>query len=233
MIEDCWYKEVCNKEDCSNGCIRYIEMKYLIENSNLPKKRCNPDRLTLYPQECDYDAFVELQQIKDNIVQFVEDGQNLYIASHYTGNGKTTWSIKLMLKYFDEIWAGNGLKVRGIFVNVPTLLNKIKANISDKDPKVDELLANLTTADLVVWDDIGSDNLSQYDHAQLLSYIDQRVVDEKANIFTGNTLDTEMTKAVGERLKSRIWNNSKVIIFYGEDRRDNKYGSGTDNSQNN
>lgn len=229
MIEDCWYKSVCNYKDCSNGCIRYIEMKYLIENSNLPKKRCNPERLALYPQECDHTAFTILQGIKDNIVQFVEEGQNLYIASHYTGNGKTTWAIKLMLKYFDEIWAGNGLRVRGVFVNVPTLLNKIKANISEKDPKVDELLSNLTTADLVIWDDIGSDALSQYDHAQLLSYIDQRVVDEKANIFTGNTLDAEMTKAVGERLKSRIWNNSKVIIFYGEDRRDNKYDGTTDN----
>ena len=204
-------------------------MKYLIENSNLPKKRCNPERLALYPQECDHTAFTILQGIKDNIVQFVEEGQNLYIASHYTGNGKTTWAIKLMLKYFDEIWAGNGLRVRGVFVNVPTLLNKIKANISEKDPKVDELLYNLTTADLVIWDDIGSDALSQYDHVQLLSYIDQRVVDEKANIFTGNTLDAEMTKAVGERLKSRIWNNSKVIIFYGEDRRDNKYDGTTDN----
>lgn len=229
MIEDCWYKSVCNYKDCSNGCIRYIEMKYLIDNSNLPKKRCNPERLALYPQECDHTAFTILQGIKDNIVQFVEEGQNLYIASHYTGNGKTTWAIKLMLKYFDEIWAGNGLRVRGVFVNVPTLLNKIKANISEKDPKVDELLYNLTTADLVIWDDIGSDALSQYDHAQLLSYIDQRVVDEKANIFTGNTLDAEMTKAVGERLKSRIWNNSKVIIFYGEDRRDNKYDGTTDN----
>ena len=218
MQEDCWYKTVCSQKDC-DVCIRYAEMKHLVETSNLPKARCSVDKLTLYPQDCDLEAFEQLQQIKDDIVGFVERGENLYIVSHTTGNGKTTWSIKLMMKYFDKIWAGNGMRVRALFVNVPTLLNKMKQNISNKDPKIEELMHNLPKVDLVVWDDICGAQLSQYDYSQLLSFIDERVVNGKANIYTGNTLREEMPRVVGDRLTSRIWNLSTIIEFYGEDRR--------------
>ena len=218
MYEDCWYKEVCSQKDCTD-CIRYAEMKNLVETSNLPKGRCSIDKLTLYPQDCDLEAFVKLKDIKDDIVGFVERGESLYIVSPITGNGKTTWAIKLMMKFFDSIWAGNGMRVRAIFVNVPTLLNKMKQNISVKDPKVEELLQRLPTVDLVVWDDICGAQLSQYDYSQLLSFIDERVVNGKANIYTGNTLKEEMPRVVGDRLTSRIWNLSTIIEFYGEDRR--------------
>lgn len=191
-----------------------------MDNSNIPRNRQHPQSLTA---GVDYNAFIQLSDIKDGILEFVDDGQNLYICSENTGNGKTSWSIKLMLKYFDSVWPGNGFKVRGQFQHVPTLLNVLKNfNVNH-----DALRTALEYSDLVIWDDIASTKLSEYDISQLLIFIDQRIVDGKANIFTGN-LVTEQTleNVLGSRLASRIWNTSTVIKFNGKDRR---HGSITDN----
>lgn len=212
-IQECWYKEVCENE-CSDTCIRYLEMKHLVDNSNIPKSKQYPISLQA---GVDYDVFCTLAEFKDDIARYVNEGFNLYITSAETGNGKTTWAIKLMLKYFDSIWAGNGFRVRGMFVHVPTLLNQLK---NFQKPLSETYKYNLLNCDLVVWDDIASTDMSAYDHSQLLSYVDQRIFSEKANIFTGNLPSFELlSKAVGERLASRIYRTGSVVEFKGKDRR--------------
>lgn len=212
-IQDCWYKDVCQNE-CSNNCIRYLEMKYLVDNSNIPKSKQYPISLQA---GVDYNAFCTLAEFKDDIARYVDEGFNLYITSSCTGNGKTTWAIKLLLKYFDSIWAGNGFKTRGLFVHVPTLLNQLK---NFQNPLSETYKKDLLECDLVVWDDIASTDMSAYDHSQLLSYIDQRIFSEKANIFTGNLPEFDtLAKAIGEKLASRIYRTSSVVEFKGKDRR--------------
>ena len=212
LKEDCWYKDVCTYDQCVN-CIRYSEMKYLMDNSGLPKKK---QRAVQLDGSRDPKAFKLLADIKDDIFNFVDNGESLYIFSEYTGNGKTSWAIKLLLKYFDTIWAGNGFRVRGYFQHVPTLFNTLK-----DFSKSHEMLKNtLETTDLVIWDDIASTKISDYDQQQLLTLIDSRVSEGLANIYTGNITSHEgLKKAVGDRLASRIWNLSTLVEFTGKDRR--------------
>lgn len=213
--DDCWYKSVCTYEPCTN-CIRYVEMKYLMEHSGLSKKRQKPIRLS-----ADYDrkAFELLNEIRLDIVNFVENGESLYIYGENTGNGKTSWSIKLLLRYFDQIWAGNGFRQRGYFISVPAFLNQVK-NFSDEKAR-QKLIKTLSTVDLVVWDDIASTKLSDYDIQQLLTIVDQRIADGLANIYNGNLTSHEaVANALGDRLASRIWNTSTLVEFKGKDRRE-------------
>ena len=212
---NCIYKEVCDLE-CSESCIRYIEMKALLDQSNIPEAK--QIVVSLVPDDCDYDVFCTLADIKDHIVDYVEMGQNIYLVSRNTGNGKTTWAIKMMIKYFDEIWAGNGLRCRGIFVHVPTFLLKCK-DFDNKDPEFNEMKSNLLSTDLVIWDDIGSTGMSNYDLSQLLMYIDQRILSGKSNIFTGNLMYSDLEKSLGSRLASRIWNTSSIAELKGKDKR--------------
>lgn len=217
-MNDCPYYEVCGavRDSCTDSCIRYLEIRSLLEKSQLPVSRWKP--VSLSPDDCDYDAFCKLADIKDEVDGFVASGQSLYIFSDKTGNGKTSWAIKLMLKYFDTVWAGNGFRCRGVFVHVPTLLTRLK-NFEAYDPQLDELKAVLPTVDLAVWDDIASTNLSNYDHSQLISYIDQRVLNSKCNIFTGNLRQQGIEKSLGARLASRVWNASTRIELKGRDKR--------------
>ena len=213
--DKCWYNKVCRDKKCS-GCIRYSEMLYLMQSSGLPEAKWRP--IDLYAgTENDLKMFSRLADIKADIVDFVETGSNLYIASKYTGNGKTSWALKLLFRYFDQIWAGNGFRTRGIFIHVPTLLLKLK---DFKNPVSVELRNNIESCDLVIWDDIASTELSNYDYSQLLLYIDARMMGEKSNIFTGNVVDeSELKDIIGERLASRIFNTSQIVVFDGKDQR--------------
>ena len=211
--EDCWYKNVCTYDFCTN-CIRYAEMKYLMDNSGIPKNRQYPQELVA---DVDLEPYTILADIKDDIVFFVENGQNVFICSRNTGNGKTSWAIKLLLRYFNEIWPGNGFRVRGLFVNVPTLLLQLK---NFDNPLSDEYKKNLMEADLVVWDEIASSSISNYDYGNLLMFLDYRISAEKSNIFTSNAVSSaELEKNVGSKLASRIWNTSTIVEFKGKDRR--------------
>ena len=215
---DCWYNEVCRADVKCDMCIRFEEMSFLMENSNLPKSKQRP--ISLNAPKCDIEAFEHLNDIKSNIKDFVESGSNLYITSANTGNGKTSWAIKLLLKYFDEIWAGNGFNVRGVFVHVPTFLVKSK-DFKTVDPEFEELRKRLFDADLVIWDDIASTSMTGYDYSQLLMYIDNRLLSEKSNIYTGNCDTREMlNEKLGNKVTSRIFNsNTEIITFKGGDKR--------------
>ena len=120
----CWY--TCKKEpgeeniDCRLTCHRYMHMNYFIVNCGMP----DADRY-LKPMHApcvDSDAYIELAEIKDNIFNFVKSGKNLLLTSDKPQNGKTTWSLKLMYRYFHEIWAGSDYVPKGYFLYVPDFL---------------------------------------------------------------------------------------------------------------
>jgi len=214
--KDCIYEPYCDNE-CHNMCIRYLETKYLLDASNIPKSKQKVN--TLYPDTCDINSFSMLSDIREDIKEFVRCGSNLYIYSSTCGNGKTTWAIKIMLQYFNEMWAGNGFTERGIFINVPTFLTQCKTTISKPDQKFFEMRDRLSDVDLVIFDDIASTKLSEYDYNTLLTYIDQRTIQEKSTIYTGNIKPEQLSNYVGERLASRIANNSILIELKGRDMR--------------
>ena len=216
QVSDCWYYSVCNLADdtCTQHCIRYDEVKYLMSASGIPKAKQIPVKLSPNCNE-DYESFMRLAEIKNNVVEFVEKGNCLCIASNNTGNGKTSWAIKIMLKYFDEVWVGNGFRCRGMFVHTPTLLLQLK---DFNNPLSKEFKDNLLNCDLVIFDDIAATGMSDYDFTQLLSIVDQRLLSEKSNIYTTNLLPENLSQVVGDRLASRV-NSSEIITILGKDRR--------------
>ena len=188
-------------------------MNYLINNCGMK----NADRFLkpISPAKIDVDAYLQLQEIKDNIVQFVEESRNLYIISHNLQTGKTTWSLKIMYKFFDEIWAGNGFVQRGYFIHVPEFVNKTKSfqyKDSDEFKKLDKAIKEV---DLVVWDDISSLELNSNEQSFINMYIDKRMLEGKSNIFNGMYLDKEMgPKCLGMKLYSRL-NNCEMVSLMG------------------
>lgn len=227
LHSNCWYEQVCNNDLCilddlghctkKHVCPRFLEMSYMMENSNIPPAKQKP--LQLIPEKIDYDTFCKLSDVKDNIVDYVERGQNVLICSQFAGNGKTSWSLKLLMKYFDSVWYGNDFKVRGLFIHVPTFLLKYK-EFNNEDTEFVALKKLIPKVDIVVWDDFGCDTATKYDLSLLTMYVDQRILSEKCNIITTNlTSEKEFEELVGSRLTSRIWNTSETFELRGHDRR--------------
>ena len=216
-IQDCIYKDICDN-DCGISCLRYLEMKYMLDNSNIPKSM---QRITkLIPDDCDYNAFVKLADIQQSVGDFVDSGSNLYIYSNMCGNGKTTWSLKIMLQYFDSVWAGNAFTKRGLFLNVPTFLYECKNAITNPTKEFNNLKALIPTVDLLILDDIACTDLSKFDYSTLLVYINSRVLNKKSIIYTSNVKPEDLYDIVGQRIASRICSKDTIKVeFKGGDNR--------------
>ena len=220
--ENCWYKNVCNlynTDVCDKHCIRFSQMKHLIESSNLPKTLCFP--IELEPQMIDLASFVQLAQIKEDIVDFVKGGENLYIFSANTGNGKTTWTAKLLLKYFEQVWSTNAYAERGLFISVTDFLINIRLSGYNNSNNL-SMMQKIKSVDLVVWDDLAVTELTAQDLDVLYSLINYRIMNGLSNIFTGNLNDEQLFSVLGPRMHSRIWENSIRVEFKGNDRRGQK-----------
>ena len=161
-----------------------------------------------------------LSTIEKNIMNFVSTGGNLYIHSSITGNGKTSWALRLVQAYFSNIWLESSIEdSRALFINVPTYTRELKLSIGRYSEYIQMVNDSVLTADIVVWDDIAIKSNSSYEYEQLLSILDTRINDKKCNIFTSNVLPNDLSKCLGSRLSSRILGTSSVIELKGVDKR--------------
>lgn len=215
-IDTCWYKSKC-QEKCTQNCIRYKLMYSLYRQSQLPEAMWNYKELTCFDE--DYEEFKRLSEISKDMIDFTRNGKNLYIYSHNSGNGKTSWAVRLMFCYFDKIWHKSCFDCKALFVNVPNFLYNCKRSISQEVKGFEDLCNLISSVDLVVWDDIAESNATSYEHQILLQYIDGRINAGKSNIYTSNKDFEELKVAVGDRLASRIYNCSECIEFLEEDKR--------------
>jgi len=218
--EKCWYKLVCKKyntRDCNLSCIRYMEIFYLMVNSNIPKKR--QIKISLTPDDCDKANFDTLKSIKEDIDNFVNKGNNLLIYSNTAGNGKTSWAFKLMTSYFDKIWLGNCFRVRGVYYLMSDLFELLVSQFDKKHEDSQDKIELLKTCDLVIFDDIASTKFSDYRAEKLFAIIESRLNNGKSCIFTSNLSSNELGQVMDKRLVSRIWNESIIIEFKGKDKR--------------
>lgn len=215
-IDTCWYKSKC-QEKCTQNCIRYKLMYSLYRQSQLPEAMWNYKELTCFDE--DYEEFKRLSEISKDMIDFTRNGHNLYIYSHNSGNGKTSWAVRLMFCYFDKMWHKSCFDCKALFVNVPNFLYNCKRSISQELKGFEDLCNLISSVDLVVWDDIAESNATSYEHQILLQYIDGRINAEKSNIYTSNKDFEELKVAVGDRLASRVYNCSEKILFVEEDKR--------------
>lgn len=215
-IQNCWYKRICT-EQCSENCIRYKLMYSLFKQSNLPEALWDYKELICH--EKDLQVYKKLQAKSDAILNFIEEGNNLYIYSENCGNGKTTWAIRLMYSYFDKIWHKSCFDCKALFVSVPKFLYNCKRSISQDVKGFEELCNLISEVDLVIWDDIGEMKASDYEHQILFQYIDDRINSRKSNIYTSNKNKEQLEDVLGVRLASRIYNCSECVEFLEEDKR--------------
>lgn len=216
--ENCWYKEICNMDKCGEDfCIRHYKMDKLISFTTMEGKQRYP--VELYPQKEDYEAFVRLRDIKNNINRFVSEGKNLLIYSKNTGNGKTEWSKKLIFSYLDSIWSTTDLRCRALFISMPRFVFAMKENLSKPNDYYQYVNDNLLNVDLVVWDEINYKDWTSFEAEYMLNIISQRLSKGLSNVYTTNyDLDTIADK-LGTRLASRIVGCSEHVELVGKDRR--------------
>lgn len=221
---NCFLYQRCNHKDCDKDfCMRKYKLSALYDAALISEKLRKPFSLALNESDAldrkDVQSFTNLKMICNHINEFVSAGENLFLHSSISGNGKTSWSIRIAHSYLDSIWFKAPLECKVLFINVPSFLLALKENISDKNEQALYIKQNYLEADLVIWDDIAAKVGSEFEINHLLSMIDNRISLGKSNIFTSNLNKEQMMTALGSRLTSRICNLSIDIELFGSDKR--------------
>ena len=225
---DCWLRDSCKKfnrdnYECDKNdifCIKLFKVNALYNNSLLSDKQ--RIKINLYPDAngTDLETFKLLKSIEEHIIPFVRNGKNLFIHSTITGNGKTSWAIRMIQSYILSVWPESDVEsCPALFINVPRFLLSLKESITEKSGYIDHIKKNILDSDLVVWDEVGVKTLSDYDHENLLNLINTRLDEGKCNIYTSNLSSKELREKVGDRLYSRIVNISTDVELFGADKR--------------
>lgn len=226
MANECFLYDSCKKYKTGNCsltenefCIKLFKLNYLYEESLLSKNQREYIALRIDADGTDREEFLYLKGIENNIEAFVSSGESLYIYSENCGNGKTAWSIRLIQAYFNAIWHKCDLNCKALFINVPRFLLELKDNINKKSDYIEHIKSKILDADLVVWDEVATKAVTQFEHENLLSLINSRIDLNKAQVFTSNVSPENLREIVGDRLYSRVVNLSTVVHFRGSDKR--------------
>lgn len=219
-MSKCFLYNMCNHKDCDKDfCLRKFKMDTLYSKALMTESQKQHITLRVDEDNTDLEQFKQLAEIEQNILTFVNEGKNLYLHSANCGNGKSSWSLRLVEAYFNKIWARTDLKCRALFISVPRFLLALKDNITAKSDYIDYIKENVLEADLVIWDDIAAKMGSEFELNHLLNIIDNRISLGKSNIYTSNLNRQQLYNALGKRLTSRIANMSLDIELFGADKR--------------
>lgn len=222
LRERCWKYQKNPEAECRYSnvyCPKLFRINYLYNEGLLTNKQRQYLSLRIDADGTDREAFNQLKLIEDNIEDFVTSGANLYLHSPYCGNGKTEWSLRLIQAYIEKIWYKSDLTCRVLFINVPRFLLALKNNISNADEYAEHIKQNVLKADLVVFDEVATKELTTFECENILSIINARIDDGKSNIYTSNLSGNDLRERIGERLYSRIVHTSTDIELLGSDKR--------------
>ncbi|WP_404469398.1 ATP-binding protein [Sutcliffiella horikoshii] len=215
---------------CSN-CRNAEALNAYMENSLREREKEIADRLTkeyfLIPEKLNNSGFKDYRQTnkvttraKENVIRFIKDffdsslnNYNLLIMGN-PGTGKTHLCVA----------AARTLKEKSFkvgFLTTGQLLTKIKSTFNKASMKtVEEILHDLKKLDVLVLDDIGSEAISGNDDwrkAMIFEVVESR--SGKPTIYTSNLTETDLLVAVGPRVFSRLYDNTKFIDLFTDDYR--------------
>lgn len=223
--DNCMFRNTCTgfPNQCKSTCIPYMKMDFAVSMAGIPKDKRFPTRLMALN---DAEEFAKLRQLKSNIVDFVSQGKTLLIQSPIPGNGKTTWSIILLLTYLDRVWPTVDFdKVPAIFLQTYKVLSLLKSDINkeftlDTQDDWNHIKSCIYNSPLVVWDDLASTKLTSFEKAKLLEWVEHRNLWGLSNIFTTNMMGEDLRDCLGDRLYSRVANGSSLTVtFHNSDMR--------------
>jgi DNA replication protein DnaC len=94
----------------------------------------------------------------------------------------------------------------GLYYNSPDLMRDIRATF-DKDSEVreDDLLEEVTTTDLLVFDDVGAENVTGFVLDRFYLIINERYEGCKPVIITTNLDEPTLENRLGKRIVSRLY----------------------------
>lgn len=169
-----------------------------MEKSNIPPRKWQ--LIQLAPQSVDIPAMRVCKSYLEDVVEQVKKGDGLFITGT-PGNGKTSWTYKIAQAYvWNVATSGNPSRMPVYFINVPELFQSMKTMFGQED-SLKDLFYKIKESELVIFDDIGAENSTDWAKEQLYTLINSRYSNNKACIFTSNKPINALERRIADRIK--------------------------------
>lgn len=224
IARTCPARNTCKQHNklCSTGCPWFIDLRYQMELSGIPKRHQKYNADTMPDGTIKMNA---INKFNATIIDRVDQGQGLFLFGN-TGSGKTTTICSLAISYIlkktlDDIRNGKRTKQLVQYVNVPDMLDLLKRGFDDPEVAQEgvRVLENLRKVPFAIIDDIGAERPSEWARERLLTLVGGRYDDELSTFFTSNLTLPELGEPLGPRIQSRISGMSIPLEYKGIDRR--------------
>jgi DNA replication protein DnaC len=165
----------------------------------------------------DLNPFVlrEIRVFIEQLSTHIENGRGLWLMGD-VGTGKT--SVAMLVAQQAEL-AGHSVAV----YSTPSLLAEIRSTFDrDSSPSYMDLFRRLCAVDLLVLDDLGTENRTEWVLEQLYAIVNERWQDERSIIVTSNETDLDSLRdQLGPRTVSRLVEISgeRLLPIHGPDLR--------------
>lgn len=145
---------------------------------------------------------------RDYVAQFEGQEKSLLFVGA-TGLGKTYLSTAVARALLER-----GKSV--IYISAPEFARRIETTrFKNGDTQMEQFF----TADMLILDDLGTENRTPYIVATLTDLMDQRIRNRRPMLFSTNLNLEGIQKAYDERIVSRLIGHFTYCFFYGEDLR--------------
>ncbi len=153
-----------------------------------------------------------MKQIYNRCRQYADqfDGQEkslLFVGA--TGLGKTYLSTAIARELLER-----GYSV--IYISAPEFARRLETTrFRDEEDQLEQFF----TCDMLILDDLGTENRTTFTVAALTDLMDQRIRNRKPMLFSTNLNLEGLQRAYDERIISRLLGHFTYFYFYGEDLR--------------
>lgn len=150
----------------------------------------------------------------------IDNPVNLFLYGE-PGTGKTFLAALVAQEYIKQ---GRTL----LFIDVPKLLNQLRASFAKgSEDTIESKMELLEKVDVLILDDIGTENLTEWAVERLYLVINERYNNERQTLITSNYTLNELAVRMnlgkdgktGNRIASRLKQMCKVASLKGSDRR--------------
>ena len=154
-----------------------------------------------------------LESCKNYAKKFTVESDSLLFIGN-TGLGKTHLSLAIA---GEVSAAGYGVIYTPIGKLMDTLESEKFSRNSDRRADFTENTLLVTTCDLLVLDDLGTEFSTQFSQSVIYNIVNTRMVESKPTIISTNLRQSELEEKYSQRMTSRLLCNYHTVEFFGKD----------------
>mgnify|MGYP006423259887 CR=1 FL=1 len=207
------------KEKEREEAIKKAKKKKIMENFNqckLGKRFYKRDFGTFEVNDENKTAYKTAINYSKTFENRIKDGKGIIYSGRY-GTGKTHLAAAILKKIIEQGYSG-------LFISTPTLISKFKQSWDkNNELKEHELINSMQEVDLLLLDDLGSENPKGWIRERLFTIINSRYEKMLPTVITTNCDLGEISEQLGGRIESRIYEMCKGVRLNGKDYRQKEF----------